>query len=121
MRSAASGFVCTSVEIACKRVEEEMRVQFRLQRLQLRLNQPRLEGGFLDRARLRLSPVVDRVAESDDRGVRHQQPIELHQVLPLRERRPRERRRLACRRPQRRAHHHHAPEVNHGEEERGQT
>ena len=43
VRSAASTSRCISAEIGVQRVEEEVRVQLLLQRLQLRLDEPRLE------------------------------------------------------------------------------
>ena len=59
-------------------------MQLALQRLQLRLDEPRLElrGGEL--ARLRLAVVVERVAEADDGPVGHHLPVEI-QEEPLAE------------------------------------
>ena len=78
-----------------QRVEEEVRVQLRLQRLQPRLDDLRFE---LRRAHLPLLRLVvegDRVADADDHRVDHQAPVELLEGDPLEVLRPRRPRPLA--------------------------
>ena len=58
-----------------------MRVDLALQRLQLRLDQARLELRRVERPRLRLAPVGQRVREADEEQIGHEQPVELRQVL----------------------------------------
>ena len=62
-------------------VEEEMRVQLPLQRLQLRLDQPRLEPRRVERTLLGLAPVDQRVGQADQEEIRHQLPVKLLDVL----------------------------------------
>ena len=67
-----------------QRVEQEVRVQLPLQRLQLRLDQAGLEVRRVERARLRLAPVGQRVRQADQEQVGHEHPVELGEELDLR-------------------------------------
>jgi hypothetical protein len=69
-----------------QRVEQEVRVQLALERLQLRLGQAGLELRRGERAVLRLAVVVHRVAQADDRPVDHHLPVEVQEeeLLELR-------------------------------------
>ena len=62
-----------------QRVEEEMRVQLPLQRLQPRLGEPGLQLRRRERALLRLAVVVERVAHADDGPVGHHLPVEVEE------------------------------------------
>ena len=66
-----------------QRVEQEMRVQFRLERLQPRLRQLRFELRLLHCARLRLAVVAERIARRRRSSIRHQRPVEVGQVDAL--------------------------------------
>ena len=59
-------------------------LQLPLQRLQLRFDQPRFEVRAVERAPLGFAPVGERVREADQEQVRHEQPVELRQVLDTR-------------------------------------
>ena len=63
-------------------------MELTLQRLQLRLDQPRLELRRVERARLGLAAVGERVRQADQEQVRHQQPVELRQIAEERRRPP---------------------------------
>jgi len=76
------------VEIALKRVEEEVRVELRFERLQTSLGEPRLEVSGPDRPALRLALIADRVGQRRDRRVCHQHPVHVGEVLALHVRRP---------------------------------
>ena len=66
-----------------QRVEQEVRLQLPLQRLELRLRQTRLQPFGVERAFARFAPVRDGVAEANEEEVGRQQPVELRQILPL--------------------------------------
>ena len=94
-------------------VEQEMRLQLTLQRLQLRLGQPRLQPLGVERALLGLVPVRDGVAEPHEREVRRQHPVQLQEVLPLQVTRPAHgRQHASAERKQQRARHQHGRLVN---------
>ena len=67
-----------------QRVEQEVRVQLLLQRLELRLDQPGLELRRAQRAIARLAVVEDGVTEADDGPVGHHLPVEVQKRRPLR-------------------------------------
>ena len=56
-------------------------MQLALQRLQLRLDQARLELRRLERAPFGLAAIRERVREADEEQIRHQQPVELPDVV----------------------------------------
>ena len=60
-----------------QRVEEEVRMQLLLQRLQLRFDEPGLELRRAQGAVARLAVVEQRVAQADDRPVGHHLPVEI--------------------------------------------
>ena len=62
-----------------QRVEQEVRVELLLQRLELRLDQPGFELRRPQLARARLAVVEERVAQADDRPVGHHLPVELEE------------------------------------------
>ena len=97
-----------------QRVEEEMWLQLGFERAQPRLDQAGFELRFLDRARLRLLAVMQRVAQSQHRRVGHQREIEILEVAALQVQRPGHGRRLAARFPQQEPHADHAGAVNDG-------
>ena len=59
-----------------QRVEEEVRVQLMLQRLELRFDEPRLELRLAQRALLSLAVVEHRVNQADDARARHELPVD---------------------------------------------
>ena len=83
IRSAASHVAVHQRGDAVQRVEQEVRVELALQRLQLRLGEPRLELRGAQRAVLRLAEVAGRVAEPDDGAVGHHLPVEVHDEVAL--------------------------------------
>ena len=66
-----------------QRVEQEVRVQLLLQRLELRRNQLGLELRGADLALARLAVVEQRVTEADDGPVGHHFPVEVEDACPL--------------------------------------
>ena len=82
-----------------QRVEQEVRVQLLLQRLELRLDQPGLELRRAQRAVPGLAVVEDGVAEADDGPVGHHLPVEVEERRPLDFRPPAERPALRPREP----------------------
>ena len=62
-----------------ERVEQEVRVQLPLQRLQLRFGQAGLQLRGGERALLRLAVVVEGVAHRDDGPVGHHLPVEVEE------------------------------------------
>ena len=67
-----------------ERVEQEVRLHLPLQRLQLRLDQPRLELRRVQLPRARLVVVAQRVADADDGPVGHHLPVEVQEEHLLR-------------------------------------
>jgi len=59
-----------------------------LQRLQLRFDEPRLELCRVHRPRFGFAAIRQRVADADEKQIRHQQPVELRQILQQRKRDP---------------------------------
>ena len=103
-----------------QRVEEEVRVELLLQRLELGLDEPRLELRGAQRAVLRLAVVEDGVAEADDRPVGHHLPVEVEERRLLRFRPPGERPPLRPREPP--LHARHRQDVRQREDDdRGQV
>ena len=85
MRSAESGCVWMSDEIACSVLNRKCGWSSRLERFQPRLGQAGLELRRLERAGLRLAVVPQRVAQPDDGRVRHQRPVEIREEDALNE------------------------------------
>ena len=90
-----------------ERVEQEVRVQLRLQRPQPRLGQLRFELSRVQRPRLRLPVIRKGVAQADNRRVGHQRPVHVRQEEALAEGAPAQGRRLDHPRPQRGTHREH--------------
>ena len=76
MRSAPSGFVCTSDEMACSVLKRKCGCNSASSVRSRACDEPGLELRLLDRARLRLPAVVQRVAEAQRRRVGHQRVVE---------------------------------------------
>jgi hypothetical protein len=64
-----------------QRVEEKVRVQLALQRLELGLDEARLELRRVDRSGLGLAAIREGVADANDEEIRHHEPVELPQVV----------------------------------------
>ncbi len=82
-----------------QRVEEEVRVELLLERLELGLDEPRLELRRAERPVLRFAVVEDGVAQADDRPVGHHFPVEVEEGRLLGFRPPGERPALRAREP----------------------
>ena len=67
-----------------ERVEQEVRLQLPLQRLELRFDQMRFELAFAQRAIARFAVIPQRVAETDDGPVGHHLPVEIVEEHVLR-------------------------------------
>ena len=74
-----------------QRIEEEVRVQLLLQRLELRFDEPGLELRRAQGPILGLAVVEDGVAQADDRPVGHHLPVEIEKCRLLDFRPPAER------------------------------
>ena len=72
-----------------ERVEQEVRVQLPLQRLQVRFGKPRTQLRRGQLALLRLAMEIERVAQTDDRPVGHHLPVEVQEEQLLEVHRPR--------------------------------
>ena len=102
-----------------ERIEQKVRVQFCLQRAQPRLRELSLELDGVQRARLRFAVVRKRVAQADDRRIRHQRPVHVGQEDPLTESEPVESRVGGDRGPQRQPNAEQDGEVQQREAEGG--
>ena len=103
-----------------QRVEEEVRVELLLERLELGFDEPRLELRRAQRPVLRFAVVEDGVAQADDRPVGHHFPVEVEEGRLPGFVRPGERPALRAREPP--LHARHRQDVRQREEHhRGQV